>query len=337
MNLYCSFSSTTPNNYYYQVEILSVDTAPSSSSSSSWSLSVGVVRPSELKKGWGTKGMFYNGNLTNGSAALNVGYGPRLKPGDVVVVEYQYSEEDKKHRVKYHVNGTFFGTAFEISQQDSMDKETETFVPCLHCQGQIRVQTQVQLTRQALCSTLATAERTTNPWEGDWILVQAWKAPGSMNEQDKMTSIWLLEESQQGSPDQILTLHMETHSTDETRIECAMVVKVCNSMRVIKRISPHVLEGEADSSSDPGRLEYTLENPEGEALPSIVVATRMMPPPALFEVEQDLSQALAVDWKVLRVASDGMTMQALSREGWVLGQFQRRQLDQDQVACTSYS
>jgi hypothetical protein len=130
---------------------------------------------------------------------------------------------------------------------------------------------------------------------------------------------------------------METHSTDETRIECAVVVKVCNSIRVIKRISPNVLERESDSSSDPARLEYALENPEGEALPSIVVATRMMPPPALFEVEQDLSQALAVDWKVLRVASDGMTMQALSREGWVLGQFQRRQLDQDQVACTSYS
>ena len=326
MSLYCSFSSTPLQTFFYQIEILPQDVP----SSSSLSLSVGVVRPSEVKKGWGTKGMFYNGNLTNGSAALKVGYGPRLKPGDVVIVEYRYIDEDKKHRVKFHVNGQCLGTAFEISTDNS-----EMFVPCLNCQGQVQVQTQVTLTRKELFSHLVTSARKTNLWEGDWTLVQAWKLPESLNQQDGMTTLWPLEISHPGIPQHTPTLHMEALSTDETNKDCAMVVKVCNSMRVIKRIS-HSPVSESETDIVTRTTEYILENPEGDASPSVVLATKMMPPPPFVEVEQHLSQALASDWKALRVANDGKVMQVASRDGIILAQFERRQHDQEQVACKSY-
>lgn len=327
MSLYCSFSSTPLHHYYYQVEILPLDVPTSTGSSS---LSVGVVRPSEVKKGWGTKGMFYNGNLTNGSSALKVGYGPRLKVGDVVVVEYGYSEEDMKHRVKFHLNGTCLGTAFEIVQDSMHEKQSLPFVPCLNCQGQIHVRTQVQVERQDLYRILATTDDKSNVWEGDWNLVQAWKAPGSTNQQDEVTPVWPVETSQPDLSQQVVTLHMEPLPSDDTSKVCAMVVKVCNTMRVIKNISP------ATAYSGPTMMEYSLENPEGDSLSSVVAATKMMPPPHLFELEQHLSQALASDWKVLRVDTEGKAMQAESCDGIVLAQFQRLQIDQDKVACTSY-
>lgn len=328
MNVYCSFAAHVPiSNYFFQVEI-----PPGEMSSS---LSVGVVRRSEVKKGWGTKGMFYNGNLTNGGAALKVGYGPSLKPGDVILVEYGYTDEDKKHRVRFHVNGTCLGTAFEIVD-DSMNK-SEIFVPCLSCQGHIEVKTQVHTTREAMFSDsyLATIARKPNPWQGDWNLVQAWKAPGSIHQQHGMTPIWPPETSQPGISEQVLRLHMEQLASQT----CAMVVKVCNSMRVIKRISPSpVLETETITLplSGPRAMEYILENLDGDGSSGVVASTKMMPPPPLFEVEQYLSQALAMDWKALRVATEGNIMHAVGCDGVVLAQFERRQHDPDQVACTSY-
>lgn len=332
MNLYCSFDSTPPPNYFYQVEVLP-DNVPSDSS---FSLSVGVVRPSEVKKGWGTKGMFYNGNLTNGSAALKIGYGPRLKPGDAVVVEYQYAKADMKHRVKFHMNGTCLGRAFEIVQDPRVTPEL--FVPCLHCHGQIEVRTQVQLTREGLYGSLAYKARKPELWEGDWDAVQAWKAPEPINQQDTLTPIWPFETSQPGiSQQQVLTLHLEPLSSDNTSTPCAaVVVEVCNSIRVNKRIVPSPVSDKAtDAQSGARKMEYILENPPGDAT-GVVAATRLMPPPPLFELEQHLSQALANGWKAFRVTSDGQAMQAVSRDGIVLAQFERRQYDHDEVACKSY-
>ena len=60
-------------DYYFQVVIQEMTD----------SLSVGIVTPSEFQPGWKTKGMFYNGNLTNGSAALAVNWGPRFGIGEI--------------------------------------------------------------------------------------------------------------------------------------------------------------------------------------------------------------------------------------------------------------
>ena len=76
------------------------------------SLSVGVVGKDQFQLGYKISGMLYNGNLTNGSGTLKVGWGPYLKVavkdidtdkgedqhqhhGDtVVVVEYKETSKD---------------------------------------------------------------------------------------------------------------------------------------------------------------------------------------------------------------------------------------------------
>ena len=62
------FSST--NDIYYEVTLEEVE---------SGNLAVGYVSPDNFLAGWKTRGMFYNGNLTNGSAGLCMGFGPFLK------------------------------------------------------------------------------------------------------------------------------------------------------------------------------------------------------------------------------------------------------------------
>jgi len=108
MNFLFTPSATTtarPSKFYFLVDILSMDTDSSS-------LSIGVARPSEFRKGFMTKGMFYNGNLTNVSGALKVSYGPRPKRGDKILVEY--TEQEDSFQVKFYVDGKSLGIAFQI-------------------------------------------------------------------------------------------------------------------------------------------------------------------------------------------------------------------------------
>ena len=50
------------------------------------SLGAGLVERDGFLPGWKARGCFYNGNVTNGSAALIVGFGDRIKAGDAVGV-----------------------------------------------------------------------------------------------------------------------------------------------------------------------------------------------------------------------------------------------------------
>lgn len=306
MNL-CYSLAPVPSKYFFLVDWLE-------SSSRSSSLSVGVVRPSEFKKGWGTKGMFYNGNLTNGGAALKVGYGSHhLKEGDSVLLEY--TELAEKFQLKVHVNGTYLGTGFEIPKNNGSE---DSFVPCVQVQGGVRVRANVLSERPA--EIIPSSE--IHPLLGNWTLVQAFEAPQG-------TFIWppLDHEPTSGRP-VTATVHLEPLAGNGSPEEKWMLVlKVCNTMKIIRQLRVE------DGSSERGDSVFALTPLEGA--PTGVMSTMMMPPPPFGEIESKLSKALASDWKKLRLETMS-SVRVLSGSGELLGSLERQERDYTSVACTSY-
>jgi len=94
------------------------------------SLGIGIVKNDEFKSGWKCKGMFYNGNLTNGSAALLTGFGDFIKCGDEVGV---LVNRDGGIKLIIYLNGRCLGCAFKI-----IDDGNE-YYPCLHIDGDAAV------------------------------------------------------------------------------------------------------------------------------------------------------------------------------------------------------
>jgi heat shock protein HslJ len=94
-------------------------------------IAVGVVTRQEFLPGWKTKGMFYNGNVTNGSAALITKFGPYVKAGDTIGVQLVYNRDKNELETQFSVNGKHLGNAFCLKgiSQD------QVFYPCVHCSG----------------------------------------------------------------------------------------------------------------------------------------------------------------------------------------------------------
>lgn len=108
-------------DYYFQVVIQEMPT----------SLSVGVVSAAEFQTGWKTKGMFYNGNLTNGSCALSINWGPRFGVGDSVGVRVITIDDNVE--VVFYKNGTSLGSGFLIEDHDVI------YCPCIHLDGDAKL------------------------------------------------------------------------------------------------------------------------------------------------------------------------------------------------------
>jgi hypothetical protein len=115
----------TFQNAYFEAKIAELD----------GNLSVGVAKLEEFQRGgWGSRGMFYNGNVTNGSAGLIIGFGDSPKQGDTVGVRVSRDEDGGVQVVNY-INGRCLGTAFHL--QDN--KDTTHFLPCFHVSGNATV------------------------------------------------------------------------------------------------------------------------------------------------------------------------------------------------------
>lgn len=125
------------------------------------SVSIGVVNPEELKPGWKTKGMFYNGNLTNGSAALVTSFGPYLKEGDSVGVAVTNNNRD----VTFYHDGRCLGMGFSLT-------EKKAFCPCIHASGEVQISF-------AIPTTLPTAVSKQGKTDG---MVDEWKLVEAVNE-----------------------------------------------------------------------------------------------------------------------------------------------------------
>ena len=149
------YDCTTPDgqDWYFQVKL---NTIPKNSC-----ISVGVVNPEEMLPGWKTRGMFFNGNLTNGGAALVTAFGPYPKEGDSVGVFVTNNNED----VTFYVNEKCLGTGFSLGQRGG-----KVFCPCIHVSGEATVEFVIPDT---LPSVVMTREQTTQGMSDEWKLIQA--------------------------------------------------------------------------------------------------------------------------------------------------------------------
>ena len=118
---------TPVQDYYFDVHI---EENPTSDDKC---LSIGVVTEREFHPGWGTKGMFYNGNLTNGSAGLSISWGPDFGVGDSIGVRVLTTSESIE--VVYYKNGKSLGTGFLIENQGRF------YMPCISvdCDVKLRI------------------------------------------------------------------------------------------------------------------------------------------------------------------------------------------------------
>jgi len=134
------------------------------------SVSVGVVNPEEMLTGWKTKGMFYNGNLTNGSAALVTSFGPYLKEGDTVGVYVTNNNRD----VTFFHDGRCLGTGFSLT-----DETNKKYCPCIHVSGEVQISFAIP---ETLPSTVSKQGKT----EG---LVDEWKLVEAVNDSGTVVNI----------------------------------------------------------------------------------------------------------------------------------------------------
>lgn len=146
-----------PPSLFYEVEL---------GDATEGSIAVGLATAAEFRPGWRTRGMFYNGNLTNGAAGLRTGVGGRPRAGDRVGVYLR--RDGDACRVTYYLNGRCLGVGFAVASSDA-------FYPCLHVDGTATVK------YSAPSSLPSTTERQPSsfddPYSGEWLLRQAFTGP----------------------------------------------------------------------------------------------------------------------------------------------------------------
>lgn len=133
-------------------------------------LSFGLVALDEFQSGWKTRGMFYNGNITNGSAALRCGVGKHIASGDEVGVRISKASNNTTNHneldVEFLVNGTSIGTAFRLGEEQGK----KNFFPCVHIDGKARFVFRNKQGTVLKWATGGSKVDTTKTFEGDWKL-----------------------------------------------------------------------------------------------------------------------------------------------------------------------
>ena len=158
-----SNSPATGGNLYYEITLDEVE---------SGNLAVGFVAPETFLPGWKTRGLFYNGNLTNGSAGLRMGFGKFVKAGDTVGSFLIRDDEDGNSTVKvvFYLNGRCLGPGFVVPSSAA-----DVFYPCLHLDGKAKV------TYSAPASFPTVVDREPakydDAYSGDWLLKKAMSGP----------------------------------------------------------------------------------------------------------------------------------------------------------------
>jgi hypothetical protein len=147
---------TTTDDWCFEVVLVRV---PKNSN-----VSVGIVNKDEMGPGWKTRGMFYNGNLTNGSGALITSFGPHLKEGDTVGVTVTNHNKE----VTFFYDGRCLGTGFSL-------EESKTYCPCVCVSGTA----QIYFSIPATLPSEKDREREAQGIVGDWKLTEAVSESGS--------------------------------------------------------------------------------------------------------------------------------------------------------------
>jgi len=136
------------------------------------SLVVGLVSKNGFLPGWKTKGYFYNGNITNGSAGLILGFGSPIKSGDTIGV-YLHRESGPCRVIFYH-NHRCLGDGFSLAVIN------DVLYPCLHLSGKATVK--FPMPARDNFPTIFQREEVVHdhvndPYSGKWVIEQALKGP----------------------------------------------------------------------------------------------------------------------------------------------------------------
>jgi hypothetical protein len=150
----------SPNSIFFEISIVELN----------GNIAVGVVKKDEFLPGWKTKGMFYNGNVSNGGAALIVGFGDHLKANDKVGV-YLQRETSGVLQTVFFINEVCLGPAFRLVDVDA----NQRWYPCIHVSGEAQVAFNVPeylpetIERQSVFQL--------GSYVGDWKLIQLFSGP----------------------------------------------------------------------------------------------------------------------------------------------------------------
>ncbi|KAG7354926.1 hypothetical protein IV203_004282 [Nitzschia inconspicua] len=268
VNLLATLTTTDalPDSYWIQVRIVNKGD----------SVSVGVASPEEFLPGYKTKGMFYNGNLTNGSAALKTGYGPYLKSGDIVVLACTHSTSSvgasNVFAMTIYVNGQKIGRGFEIDASHP----DQRFLPCLAVRGKVELLAQL-LEQQP---DISAARVPMHPLEGKWKVTSA-KKSATGNEQ-----IFPVKDGGGNDlsekRDIVMNILPEMSPSGEAALRVS--VKIFNNLSILMRCT-----------ASPDQSVFDVTTMGGPAM------TMMMPPPPYDVLERDLSKAIVDHWQSFRL------------------------------------
>ena len=136
-------------------------------------LSVGLVQKEQFLQGWKTRGMFYNGNVTNGSSALLVGFGDHIKQHDKIGVMLSTKQENVMEAI-FYMNGQCLGPAFQIAATGA-----SSWYPCIHVSGEAKLaySTPSTLFDTTIRSSVSLNDDDDDSYEGDWKITRLFKGP----------------------------------------------------------------------------------------------------------------------------------------------------------------
>eukprot|EP00536_Pseudo-nitzschia_multiseries_P017918 jgi/Psemu1/227001/e_gw1.1931.1.1 len=311
VNLMAAFKEDLPSvpSYWFTVTIGQLG--------QNGSISVGVVTPSEFQPGYETKGMFYNGNLTNCGAALATNYGPYLKLGDRCTIEYTTSAtgntRDSCVSMTIYLNGKFIGKGFEIQ-----NPAKKPFFPCVSVGGKVKFYAKITTEKPPDLSPPTPASQSL---DGKWIIVEAKDQSGSN----------YLPVASRGKREKEITMNIDFTAGKDERPSLSLSAKVCNMIRTSMQYQK-MLIGEETSSGieNTGKIIYQLTPPGRPPM-----STRMMPFSPYDKVEREISLAMTNGWKTIKLLPDQNSFNILNVDGAIVARCVRC-AHHESITLTSY-
>lgn len=335
-------SSILSSSYWFQVQIVELGRSSS--------MSIGITVPSQFKQGYKNRGMYYNGNLTNGSAALKIAFGPYLQSGDYCTIHITHStnqevvdgQEEKATTtttvtMTVYMNGKKIGKAFEVVLDDDLETragadDVRFFYPSIAVHGKVRFRAKVGSDMpDTLSGQAADGSAIVHPLEGTYNIIQAMDGTTGTRS--------ILPVAVDGTSRRIDQAVMVIAADRSTITATTAVLRF--SVRVVNSIM--MSRGCTTKEVDENTRIFELSDDGRGHLPM----TLMLAPPPYDDVERELVQAMTGQWQTLKfvVAEDDInsTNQRLlhiaNAHGDIVAQCERQQPDMgddDIAALTRY-
>jgi hypothetical protein len=328
-------SLSASSSYWFQVQIVELDRSSS--------LSIGITSLSQFQQGYKNKGMYYNGNLTNGSAALETSYGPYLQGGDYCTIHcthtttHHQGEDNKAGTVPttvvtmtVYMNGKKIGKAFEVVLDDTGD-DGRFFYPSFAVHGTVSVRTKVGTN---MPDTLLSGQGTDgstfkdHPLEGVYDIIQATDATGSRS----ILPI-VLEDSSLEDHKAVMTVATDRSTMTPATATLQLSVRLVNS--IMMRTVCTTVE---DHDTTTTKFDVSDNGISNGHLPM----TMMLAPPPYDGIERELVQSMRGQWKTLQFVNNNNNneddnqkslLQILNTNGDIVAQCVRQQSSSDDTAA----